>query len=923
FIVPHTHWDREWYLPFQEFRFELVKLIDELLELNEKEEFKFTFDGQTIVIEDYLEIRPENENKFLDLIKKGTIMVGPWYLLPDEWLVGQESLIRNLEYSIDLAEKYNLPLMDVAYLPDQFGHTKAIPQLLRDVTHIKTAVIWRGVGPEIDTIPFYWKSHPKAKNEILTIYMPGGYGNAAHLPAIEKQFLETVKQKIADLDPFSPIPVYLLMNGTDHQHPQKHVLDFIKKLTLKNTTMKLANLNEFVDRFTTRLQDEKCVAPIYHGEFRSPARAPLLQDTYSTRMWIKLWDNKIEDMLVHYAEPINSYLWHYLKKNYPTSYLSKAWSWLLKNQPHDSICGCSVDETHDEMIARYSWAETIAKTNINEALKILVKNGIKAKDIHLLVFNPTNSNEIPLLMEFTLKSDIQVNAIEDENGNEFEVYPISSSDEIIFEATMRPFMIKQGLGMLPGRKLMDFYINDVNYKETSDPDTLLIEVLCGDEPIGEFNPQDMLEEAREIIDSKKYKKFHIKVTKGTTQTYAAIAPVKSFGFSNFTLKPKKKSIVTESISCTKNSIENSFYTVKFRKDGTFSLEDKQTNMVYKKLHIFEDFGDRGDEYTFGRVQPNYAKPKRVKRKIKTQNNIMCEIEQEMKLELFEEINEKRDKRIGKVEIPVTTVFRFYRDSPRIDIQTELTNKSKDHRLRICYDMPFSTKYTFTSTHFGVIKRKGDPIELEEYLEMPSGIQAQKRFTRVDDDEDDVAFTLTNKGLPEVELVKGSRLALTLVRSTGYLSRSDYPERPIHAGPFLATPGAQEMNTEYQFSYSILAHSADEPMTYSADNAEIATLQPKCMLFDHSKPPKEILKPLLVNNNSQIRISSLRVRNENIWVTMFNLSDVEEETTIEFSKNFTECTHIQLDGVERKKLKITNEKCKVTFDPFEIKILKIK
>ena len=143
FIVPHTHWDREWYLPFQEFRFELVKLIDELLELNLDEEFKFTFDGQTIIIEDYLEIRPENENKFLDLIRKGTIVVGPWYLLPDEWLVGQESLIRNLENSRDLAEKYNLPLMEVAYLPDQFGHTKAIPQILRDITNIKTAVIWR------------------------------------------------------------------------------------------------------------------------------------------------------------------------------------------------------------------------------------------------------------------------------------------------------------------------------------------------------------------------------------------------------------------------------------------------------------------------------------------------------------------------------------------------------------------------------------------------------------------------------------------------------------------------------------------------------------------------------------------------------------------------------------------------------------
>ncbi|MHA1503400.1 MAG: glycoside hydrolase family 38 C-terminal domain-containing protein, partial [Candidatus Heimdallarchaeota archaeon] len=584
---------------------------------------------------------------------------------------------------------------------------------------------------------------------------------------------------------------------------------------------------------------------------------------------------------------------------------------------------CSVDQTHDEMIARYSWAETIAKSNINEALTILVNNGTKTKETHCLVYNPTNSNDIPLNFKFTLSADKQVRALMDENDKEYEVFPIGSSDEIIFESIMRPFMIKSGLKILPGRKLMDVYINEVNIKSTDDPDTCMIEVICAKEPTGEFDTKKLVKDANELIDSKKYKKFHVKVTRGTMQTYTAIAPVQSFGFSSFTLKEKKKDTVLDSILCTKNSIENSFYSVKFKKDGTFSLEDKITGLRFEKLHLFEDFGDRGDEYTFGRVLPDFAKPKRVKRKIKTQCNFMCEIEQEMKLELYKEINEKRDKRIEKVEMPVKTVFRFYRDSPRIDIQTELTNKSKDHRLRICFIMPFSTENTYTSTHFGVIKRQGDPIELDEYLEMPSGIQAQKRFIRVDDDENDVAFTLTNKGLPEVELVNGSRLALTLIRSTGYLSRSDYPERPIHAGPFLETPGAQEMNKEYKFNYSIITHMADEALTFSADHAEIAALQPKCILFEKSKPQKEILKPLLINKNSKIRISSLRVRNENIWVTMFNLTDEEEETIIELSKDFSECSHIQLDGVERKNLKIKNKKCKVTFDPFEIKILKIK
>ncbi|OLS21092.1 MAG: Mannosylglycerate hydrolase, partial [Candidatus Thorarchaeota archaeon AB_25] len=120
-IVPHTHWDREWYLPFQKFRQKLVHLIDELLEILNHHDYVFMLDGQTIIIEDYLEIRPEKKEELLKRIQEGKISVGPWYLLPDEWLVGAESLVRNLEYSQTLAKRLKIPLMDIAYLPDQFG----------------------------------------------------------------------------------------------------------------------------------------------------------------------------------------------------------------------------------------------------------------------------------------------------------------------------------------------------------------------------------------------------------------------------------------------------------------------------------------------------------------------------------------------------------------------------------------------------------------------------------------------------------------------------------------------------------------------------------------------------------------------------------------------------------------------------------
>ncbi|MDZ7304105.1 MAG: hypothetical protein ONB44_18420, partial [candidate division KSB1 bacterium] len=97
-VVSHTHWDREWYSPFQQYRQRLVRLTDRLLDLLERNpDYRyFVFDGQTIILEDYWEIRPENRERFKALVQSGRIEIGPWYVLPDEFLVSAESLIRNL-----------------------------------------------------------------------------------------------------------------------------------------------------------------------------------------------------------------------------------------------------------------------------------------------------------------------------------------------------------------------------------------------------------------------------------------------------------------------------------------------------------------------------------------------------------------------------------------------------------------------------------------------------------------------------------------------------------------------------------------------------------------------------------------------------------------------------------------------------------
>lgn len=336
------------------------------------------------------------------------------------------------------------------------------------------------------------------------------------------------------------------------------------------------------------------------------------------------------------------------------------------------------------------------------------------------------------------------------------------------------------------------------------------------------------------------------------------------------------------------------------------------------MHQFEDWGDRGDEYTFGRLEPELVRIHDVKRTVTISGPVISEIQQTMTLETFLEIDPSRQKRIGKTKIPVKTIFRFYNEQ-RIDIQTTLLNSAKDHRLRICFDLPFKSEHTLTSTHFGFVKRRSSPIQDDSYIEQPSGIQPQKRFIRVEDPIGPSAVTLINQGLPEVELVRGSRLALTLIRSIGWLSRSDIPERPEHAGPFITTPGAQELGKEYTFNYSFLIHLKNDSISKSADQSELASLPPKNIFLQEKTLNDKILEPLIQIYDPNVRISSIRVRNGKIWITMFNMTDEEISTKIQLPENIIKVLQIKLDGSEKDTSRISEKMTELIFKPHEIQI----
>src|SRR5256884_3709867 len=241
YIVPHTHWDREWYETFATFRAQLVKLWDELLALTEADpDHRFLMDGQTVVIDDYLEVRPTAKARLERAIAGGQIQVGPWYTPPDEFLGSGETLIRDLQRGIASADAHG-GSMPVGYLPDSFGHAAQMPQLYRQLG-FRHAAVWRGVPLAIDRVAFIWEAPDGSR--ILTAYMGNSYSHGVDLPTEPDALAARIAAALRAIEPFHPTSHVLLMNGNDHVLPQRALSAAVRRASgrLNGTRIRLARL---------------------------------------------------------------------------------------------------------------------------------------------------------------------------------------------------------------------------------------------------------------------------------------------------------------------------------------------------------------------------------------------------------------------------------------------------------------------------------------------------------------------------------------------------------------------------------------------------------------------------------------------------------------------------------------------------------
>lgn len=791
-VLPHTHWDREWYQPFPVFRLRLVDLIDELIPRLEQDDAftHFQLDGQMAVVDDYLAVRPEQEERLRALAGAGKLSMGPWYVLPDEFLVSGETLVRDLQLGMSRAGRFG-GAMEVGYLPDMFGHIAQMPQLL-GLLGFEHAVVWRGV-PAAITSPAFWWDAPDG-SRVRAEYLPAGYGNGSDLPPDADGVRARIDTFRVLQGPLVGDPI-LLMAGMDHEVPPPHLTRVIEELNRADADrpdgyrLHIAPLVEYLQKASTD------GLPVHRGELRSGARANLLMGVASNRVDVKQAAAKAERALERLAEPMAS-LW----LDRPARWrplLEGAWLEVIRNAAHDSICACSHDQVGEAVLLRYAEATSVAE---GIAERAVTAAAARMADPGTVVLNPT-ARRRPGVVELEVPGPFPGDPDPDPRLQVLQEHP-EVEELSITDAADAPLKLSlQLLGDHPETAAVRFvdaadgvleaHLLAVPEEGAVDPGKALATVgrRCGSEP--ELRLRSVLHRARPH-----------------RRALTLAPPVPGYGWARW-----EPTAPSQPVSGVREwGLTNGLVTVEVDPgDGTWSLDGRPGH------GRLVDGGDAGDTYNWcppehdvvvdapetvvvhrtehgplrGRlvVDATYRLPARVERRA-----------------------EDDHRRVGEVLQHVRTTLEVHADEPAVRVTVELDHRTRDHRLRVHHPLPERAGRSLAECAYTVVERplwaEGGPNEWG-LPTFPS-----RRFVLAG------GLTLTHEGLCEYELVDldgpaedaattAGELALTLVRATNWLSRGPMPSRPLPAGPDDRLEGAEVLRP-LVLRYAVTATAGVDP-----------------------------------------------------------------------------------------------------------------
>ncbi|TCM91015.1 alpha-mannosidase [Paenibacillus sp. BK033] len=787
-IISHTHWDREWYLPYEKHHVRLIALMDTLLDTleNDTEYRSFYLDGQTIIIEDYLQVRPEMRERLEKWIREGRIHIGPWYVLQDAFLTSSEANVRNLQIGHQDAAQYGT-IAKVGYFPDTFGNIGQAPQLMKQAG-IDNAVFGRGVKPtgfnnmvsdsayESSFSELVWEGPDGS--QVLGILFANWYSNGNEVPVDVAEAKEYWDRKLADAGKYASTGQLLFMNGCDHQPIQTDLAEAIRvaRKLYPDTDFVHSNFPDYLASLKSSLADKQL--SVVRGELRSQRTDgwSTLVNTASARVYLKQMNQVGQTILEKVAEPLAAFAHVAGKATYPHHLMKYAWKTLMQNHPHDSICGCSVDEVHREMVTRFDKSRHVAETIVDDS-----KHAV-AGAVDTSVFAGYGQNALPLVA-FNTTGWTRSGVVE----VELDVARVYFREGIAPNDMIR--MMKEV--SLEGRTLVDADGNAVAHTF---------------EDLG-------LKFGYDLPDDKFRQPYW---TRRVKLTFEATA-VPALGLKTYAwVLGAAGDASSSSLVTGPRTLANDNLSIEIAEDGTLAVTDIASGRTYRDLLIYEDAGDIGNEYMF--KQPD-GEPALTTKGLAAEIRVIedsayraaFEIVHHWSIpasadELFEQEKQEAvyypERKAGRstdyVPFKIRTVVSLERSGRGVGIRTTFNNQAKDHRVRALFPTDLAASVHRADAIFEVAVRDNEPAA---EWENPSNAQHQQAFADVSDGT--LGLTIANLGLNEYEVLRDGRntIAVTLLRSVSELG--DWGVFP--------TPEAQCLG-EQTVELLILPHGGDGAAT---------------------------------------------------------------------------------------------------------------
>ena len=826
YACPHTHWDREWYFNTSRSTIYLIKHIKEVIDVLEKREDypPYILDAQISLLNDYFAFYPEDYERIKKLVSQKKLLTGPWVTQTDQLVISQESVVRNLFYGTQAAEKLGY-YMKVGYAPDIFGQGGNMPQIYKNFG-IDRAVFWRGVSDNtLNDTEFIWEGTDGT--QILAHIMRKGYnfGGKFGIPSEgEENKKQYIKTFIDNLDDMTSRDIIYFPVGFD----QSPILENFPEL--------IEGLNEFdkereyvtgspEDYFDELKKEDLKSFSVIKGELTEGKHSRVHKSIFSTRADMKILNNSIENLIVNTLEPI-SVISHSLGFDYPHAEIKKIWNIMFENAAHDSIGGCNSDSTNRDIIQRYKIAKDLT-LNLIELTMRKISSKIKSdKELNLVLFN-----QLPYPRKGVIEAEAYV-----------------------------PFL--------------DFYIKN-------DKGEILEHVIEKEEDVSNYVLGQILkiDSSREIYIPEKVYKVKMKIF---------VPELISFGYENLYIdKDNKSGIVEKSKENTKDFIENEYYKVSLNKNNTVDIFNKTSNELYEEQLIFADTGDDGDSYNFSPPR-NDMEIVSKDSELKSKKILINDVEESMflilEMKVPSDLKERELKNADKkMEIKVGISLRKAEKLIRFNVK--INNEVKSHKVTVRFKTGIENKHSIADHLFGQIQRPVryntmDVWEKENWNEMPITIEPMQSYAGVSNEKKCQIIYTENVREYEITGENYDTLQLTLFRTFGYLGKKDLLYRPGRSSgeSVIETPDAQlQKELEFNFAVGYYENPIDEINVSKISKEYLSPIQ--SYQFSDFLHGRIIFAQKPVNKEFSKKYSLYDLQADDLGISAIKKSEYEDEYLI--------------------------------------------